>query len=384
MANERFLEAAIRVADWCVTNQVTRRDSGDRGRFVRWLRVADGASRLSTNWTTGTTLIGLLAAHERTNDEKYLESARLAAGYLKSLQVLDTRTPHAFGVFREETPQTGQAHPRDALTAAWALLALHQVEPDQELLDRALIFADWFTKFALRTGYPAWTMYCDDRPWYEIHGSFHGGSPAFFHDLARVTGDASWIERASVPICDYYIDRFLKEDGGLEIVYLPEEDRFATDEEHWTYPVIWQHMHKYNDDFAITALVGTYLDTKDGKYLEAARRLAGRLMREQNDDGSYGRPMVASASGVVAMELVDLHRVTGDDAWLASATRAGEHLLTLQETGDDPACTGAIYGMDADGDINAHRTTLVLRATSYALTALLKLDGAVTGPFFTA
>jgi hypothetical protein len=84
------------------------------------------------------------------------------------------------------------------------------------------------------------------------------------------------------------------------------------------------------------------------------------------------------------MELVDLQRATGKDEYGAAATRAGEHLLALQESGDDPLTAGGIYGMDAGGNINAQRTTIHLRATSYALTALLKLEGAITGPFFTA
>ena len=74
MPDERLLDAAVRVADWCAANQVTRKDSADRGRFPRWVQVADGSMRLSTNWTTGTTVIGLLAAYQRTKDGKYLEA----------------------------------------------------------------------------------------------------------------------------------------------------------------------------------------------------------------------------------------------------------------------------------------------------------------------
>jgi len=46
--------------------------------------------------------------------------------------------------------------------------------------------------------------------------------------------------------------------------------------------------------------------------------------------------------------------------------------------------TGAIYVMDQPGDINAHRTTINIRAANGAPTAFLKLEGKVTGASFTA
>ena len=109
MVKERqdFLKRAKSLADWFVANQIVSGGCADRGRFANCLFVGKKEYPLvySSNWTTGMTCISLLMTWQRTKDEKYLKSAKLAGEYIKSLQIYDNRNKATFGFIREVTPQ---------------------------------------------------------------------------------------------------------------------------------------------------------------------------------------------------------------------------------------------------------------------------------------
>ncbi len=383
---EKYFEAARKLANWLVENQVQNWDDANNGRFLGTYNVEkpDEVLFYSINWTTATSLKGLLMMYHRTGDEKYYDAAYRAGEYLKSLQILGERNPAYFGNFRENTPQTTWCYPRDTLTAAWGLLWMYEETGEKEYLERVQFFNDWFLNYAMADGWPLWEVnFRGEEPYKNIYleGSFHGGVAAYFYDYGRVTGDFSGADKGIQFIADHFIDRFMKEDGSIYIIYDTEKEKYLDGKDKPYHPLYWQIMHRYNDDFSSLGLLGAYLYYEEDTYLEQAKNFARWLMDEQNKDGSFAEPFVHSASATVPILLLDLYKLTGNEEYRESAHRAGAHLIWLQETETtNPKAHGGIYG-DAgyDGSV---KEVLNIRASSYALIAFLKLEGKEYGPYY--
>lgn len=382
-----YLARAVQLADWFVANQVTRTHLADRGRYANL--VPFGATlgpdwhpiHFTNNWPTAMAAISLLMAHRRKRDHRYLDSAVLAGGYIKSLQVLDRRDRRIFGAFREETPQTQGCHPRDALSAAWGLLHLYQVTGDEDCLWRARTFAAWFSRHAMKDGYPAHTINFEKQAgdkW--LMGVFHGGSPLFLFDLHRVTGEARW-RRAGLAICDTWLRTFLREDGSLRVAVDEKTGRDAPPPAGDVGP----SMHSLNDDFASLAMLRAYRLTGRRRYLEGVERFMAWVLRIQRADGAFGDPPVKSAAPMLIMELLDAYRLTRNPAYRQAAMRSVPYFLSLQELKSaDPRYHGAFYDMDPRNNDQTVRQWLGVRSSAYALAALLRLESRRTYAGYTA
>ena len=380
-----YLRAAKKCGEWLISNQSTGQADANRGRFLAEIDVRTGdINEISTNWTTGMSLLSLLMLHKRTGYEKWLDAAKLAGEYLKSLQVLDSRNARNFGMIREISPQGDWCHPRDALSAAWGLLHLGQVAVDSEAAERALLFARWFKKYAMRDGYPAWTAYLDGREPYWMLGSFHGGSPLFFFDLASHTGDHRWIDEVAVPILENYLRNHLPPRGEIRVIVDPETGKSALRRKEWQNQLSWAHMHRINDDFSSMALMRSFHVTGEQSHLAAARRFLGWALKRQNSDGSFGDPPVNSGCASLMSELMDIYAIEGGAQFRAAAAKAGEHLLSLQEMETpDPRFHGGFYGMHGLNDFGTRRV-LHIRTSCYAIAACLRLEGGADYPWYTA
>ena len=78
--------------------------------------------------------------------------------------------------------------------------------------DLANIFANWFSKYAIKNDFPAWTSFTEkNKPSYWQQGSFHGGSPLFFFDLYAVTKQKKWLT-VGLKICNKWKHLFQKAD----------------------------------------------------------------------------------------------------------------------------------------------------------------------------
>jgi uncharacterized protein YyaL (SSP411 family) len=371
------LARARKLADWFVANQVTRRHLADCGRYADHFRIGKAPEKpiFSTNWTTGMTVIAMLMAWKRTGDRRYRESAERAGSYLKSLQVLDARSPRSFGSIREVTPQTNEFHPRDALSAAWGLLHLGLYAGDQDALWRAKTFAEWFGKNSMRRGYPAWTFYIEParEPYWEI-GSFHGGSPLFFFDLYAATREKKWL-RLGLTICDTWIRTFPKPDGSIRIEVDPKTGRDLTGKSKDPNHIGWQDMHKTNDDFTAQALLRAYRLTKKPKYLAAARRFLDWALTIQRRDGAFGRPAVNSAAATLILEMLDMAAISGERKYREAALKSVGHFFSLQELkAKAPRFHGGYYCIHGDY-VHESRLEFGVRTACYALAALLRLEG---------
>lgn len=374
---KQCLSRAVKLADWFVFNQCKSGGDANRGRYAVGIQVRRGKavkSIYTTNWTTGMTVISMLMAWRRTGDEAYLKSAQLGGEYLKSLQVMDAQNRKAYGLIRESTPQTSMCHPRDALSAAWALLHLGMFTKDKEALRRSKIFAEWFRSHAVKNRYPAWSAFTDGRKPYWQLGSFHGGSPLYLFDLYKKTRDERWL-KTGLGICDRWMQLFPKKDGSIRIEIDPKNGRDLTgrgpDDAHNN----WQYMHLYNDDFTSLALMRAYLLTKKAKYLKAVTTYMDWILSEQRDNGAFGNPSVASAAASLVIELLDVYRITRDRKYAYACDRSIDYFLDLQELKSrDKAVRGGFYGVTPDYE-HETRSWMQARVSCYALAALLKLEG---------
>ena len=153
--SEKAAQAAIAGLDFLVRNQCADVLSADHGRFpIEYDCLNNHVVALTGNWTTAIATEALLAGYRFTGNKPYLAAASKAVEYLKSLQEFSPMHPRLQGVFREETPQTSHAMPRDSLTAAWALLDWSQETHDNLALKRVEFFADWFINVAMEQGVP--------------------------------------------------------------------------------------------------------------------------------------------------------------------------------------------------------------------------------------
>lgn len=370
---QKCLEAAILAADWLVHNQIRDELDANRGRVLEVVDRPSGQYRYSRNWVTGLSVLALLAMHSASGEAKYLDAARLGGDYLKSLQFLDVSQPLFYGAFREITPQTMWAHPRDAVSAAWGLLGLYHVTGDRDCLRRVELFADWYLTRAMTKGYPAWTAGVQEGDWLFLYGAFQCGGVAFFCDLYRLTGKRHYLDLVARPVCECYLALFLQGDGSIRTVIDPETGEDLTGRDMSVFPAHFHRVFQYNDDFAATGLLKAYQALGDRRFLEGAERFLRRLASLQNADGSLGAPPKVSACGTAILEWGDLDEIQGRSAFADHIDAAASFLLTWQERDSpDRALRGGVYGLGLRGE-TAEKETINSRATLYALLAWLRV-----------
>ncbi len=397
MDHQLLLDRARLAGQWLLANQVTRKGTADRGRYTRSVDIEhDMKTHLASSWLQGVGIKALLALHEATGDGQYLESCALAADYIRTLQQMDARNEKGYGYIVETHPQDRAGHPRDALTAAWALLLMHRANEDDQLLDRAMLFAEWFLRHGTDGEYPYWTVFVDGQePDLRQRGSFHGGSPAFFCDLFEMTGDPRWLKLAR-KIADFHMANFLHPDGSLSIVIEADTGRDLTgtgdDASAGGADLAWEHMHKFNDDFTALAMMKLGELTEAEKYTEAGLRFARFLLKSQGDDGGFGDPAVPSAGPTGALTLFRAAQVdrARRDEYLAGVERSIDYTLARQVTdSDDPRLQGGFFGQSDFEDEGggwqsclSKKTAIHLRTHAYATSALAMLGGKCSATYY--
>jgi hypothetical protein len=373
-----LLDRAIRCGDWMVRNQVTDRQDANRGRSIRSYDFHTRETALTGNWMCGTMLSSLLALHKRTGRDEYKQAAELAGRYILSLQVMDRHDPH-FGAIRELTPQSIEFAPRDATGAAWGLVWLAEATGNPLYLQRACLFADWLIERGMYDGWPLYAVYMDERlDNFYSRGSFQSGTGLFFHDLFMLTGDARYIERGLAPIAGIYRDEFFNEDGSLVLERDPFTGRVTSGKPSAGKPT---QQHAYNDDFGAAMLIAASRFFDDGSYLEKAAAFARWLADAQDEDGGFVGGSIPSAVPVSAMILGDVGALTGDKALLAAGDRSMAKLETMQysDTGD-PCIDGGFHGLyEGNQSEKRDRTCVNMRASAYALIAILKAESDLEG-----
>ena len=84
--DQRAKEAVLRGLEYYKRTQNTDRQSADCGRYPYIVDCKNSTIQTwTTNWIGGVTVAMMLNGYKAFQDERYLESARIGASYLRSL-----------------------------------------------------------------------------------------------------------------------------------------------------------------------------------------------------------------------------------------------------------------------------------------------------------
>lgn len=370
-------EAAIAGLEFIVRNQINDETNANCGRFAFIYDCKlQQTVKLTPNWVTGTAVEALLAGYRFTKNEKYLEAAGRGIKYIKALQNFSKFGNFAYGGINETTPQCQCCHPRDALTAAWAMLDWSQETKDQECFERALIFADWYMQNAIQEGYPVCTVDFKDgviAP-FEL-ASCQGGGGFFFYRLYILTGDEKYLKILS-SIIEFYNEFFL-EDSGKPISLIDQYTRKPKlNQQNVLDGPLWEMMHVYNDDFAALANLAAYSVEQKASYLTSLKKFFRFIENSQNPDGGFGSAAfsVPSAGGACLIEFLAAKALGLDLVKQETIDNAVRYLLDRQYRKAGSTGDGGFFGVSVKYEVSDF--LLNMRTTSYAVMGLLRYAGA--------
>jgi hypothetical protein len=271
-------------------------------------------------------------------------------------------------------------HPRDALSVAWAFLGYSRFTGDSDLLERAVLFADWMLKYAFIGDWPLCTI-CLGKGGQasdDLSGSFQSGGILFFLEMFQATQDLRYYDVA-LRMADYYVANFLGENGVINCLV----DKIGNNDlEKW--PLDWQRMHQVNDDFGGIALVAAFQVYKKEIYRSRCSAYLTWLESMVNPDGSFLTPVVEVGSATVPIFLNAFHSIASPEEQkriIALTSSCLTYLLSVQQKSESRDVDGAFLGMNnccryGMGDwIN-------IRCTSYSVIALLQQCGLSAFPVF--
>ena len=378
-------EAAIAGLDFIVRTQVTDVTNANCGRFAFIYDSAkEQTTKLTPNWVTGTAVEALLAGYRFTKNEKYLDAAGRGIKYIKSLQSLSKFGKFSYGGINETTPQCQYCHPRDALTAAWAMLDWSQETKDKECFERALIFADWYINSAMPEGYPVCSVDFNNGvvPPYEL-ASCQGGGGFFFYRLYTLTGDKKYLNVLE-NIIEFYNEFFL-DDNGRPISLIDQYTRKAKlNQQVDLGGSLWEMMHVYNDDFAALANLAAYSLEPRATYLDSLKKFFKFIETSQNYDGGFGPKdfSIPSAGGACLMEFLAAKTLGLNLVKQETIDSAVRYLIERQYCKADSTGNGGFFGVSVDYKVSD--TMINMRTTSYSVMGLLRYAGASDPYYFFA
>ncbi len=375
MDKKLILNSAIRAGNWFINTQNMDGESGDCGRYIYSLNLETKQHWRSSGWQTAFGVFAMLSMHNATGDAKYLKSAESAIKYIKSLQILDQRRPAFFGAIREVSPQTEWSHPRDALSAAWAMLGYNLYAKDNDCLERAILYADWMLKYALIDDWVVATVNLGNkkaRNSEDIIASCQSGTILFLIEMYKATLDLRYYD-AAYRMTNYYVKHFIDKNGLITTIKDRIGNNNLDDPKKW--PIDWQMMHRVNDDFGGISLVEAYKVFKQKEYKQRCSAYLGWLEKTVNKDGSYLDPVIEVGSATAPIFLVSFESIA-NSAEKARACKLTEknikYLLTIQQKSDDKLVDGAFLGMD-NWCKAGNGNWINIRCTAYATLALCRL-----------
>jgi hypothetical protein len=375
-------KAAIAGLDFIVRNQVNDVTNANCGRFSFIYDCSkEQTTKLTPNWVTGTTIEALLSGYRFTKDEKYLDAAGCGIEYIKSLQTFSKFSKFSYGAINETTPQCQSCHPRDALTAAWAMLDWSQETSDKECFERALVFADWYINNVMPEGYPVCTFDFNDgivAP-FEL-ASCQGGGGFFFYRLYTLTGNEKYLEVLRT-IIKYYNDFFL-DNNGRPISLIDQYTRKAKlNQQQELGGSLWEMMHVYNDDFAALANLAAYSLEPRTSYLDSLKKFFKFIKNSQNYDGGFGPKTfsVPSAGGACLIEFLAAKALGLDLIDQETIDNTVRYLLDRQCCKINSSGNGGFFGVSVNYEISD--IMINMRTTSYAVMGLLRYAGA-SDPYY--
>ncbi len=390
----QFLHHAELAGHWYCNNQNTDetpwggiRDSADKGRFVYEYVIHKNMARGMGVWGQAIAIMDLYDLAARINSEagRFSQAAKLAADYLKTLQVTDFRLPKSIGGFREHTPLTTESYPRDAVTGGFGLCRLFKETQDQEWLDRARLFADWWINHGTDdNGWPYITFDLERQFGHNkgmhvvgeeggaelVKGDWQAGAAIFFYQLYKQTNDARLIEKGFDPLIK-----------GLARIYEENRGKPVVEGFHGHVPI-----SHGNDDFALCALVCAYRLKREQRLLDLLVDRIAEQNRLMDADGSYpsfGGTWVSGINNLEFLKLVESEKLPIDTAEVERCVRkTAEFGLTVQvKESTDLRLLGGVFGQSSH---DVARTTIHHRSIAYSINFYLRLEDGIAVPTFSS
>lgn len=310
------LKVARGIADWLCNIQGRWTDCNPAAGSMPFSAQNNGLETPASNWNYGFSIMALLSAAQAFDEPYYRQTALRYAGYLKTLQIFDPFHKQHYGAIREVTPQTPWCFTRDSLSAAWGFLELYRETDQEEYLQRAILWAEWFLREGLdEEGYPKFGVIFDEyfpqrEPNIEpnVQGSFQGGCLNFLYQLGRETADAKWTGEVFINIADIFVNDIQQPSGFFlsicrDTKQPPEKD-------------IYRDLHRANDDLGTLGLLCAYRVTGNTKYLASIEKFLQAVFASQHRDGNFENSIapVPVVLNIVdeAGDLIDVPAITED------------------------------------------------------------------------
>ncbi len=309
----------------------------------------------------------LLAAYDRYGDEDLLTMARRAAEWVYRHFVVSHPMEVTIGGVRD-SQRSEELWTKYSAEHIILNLGLYRRTSDPSYMQRALESAEFLIQ-AARHGYAS--RYDErERAWESGGWRSFGRVIEAFLELEQVTGESVWLERAQ-RWGEYALSNLQGREGGF---YLIDDDYF-------------------NSDLAADELRGLLFlaeETKDGAFMDSARRFADWLLMVQREDGSWplsidrnGNIVVATAgpgdSPNLGVALLHFYEVTGETKYSQAAMRAFRYGLSMQilpgsgqPYEDDPRMRWGFWSWDPryDYSTSADQSTHHVRGMLFLLDTL--------------
>ncbi|PCJ62095.1 MAG: hypothetical protein COA79_05245 [Planctomycetota bacterium] len=359
------LDCAKGIADWMIEIQNPHRDDNPASGSFPWIIHPDGSESQANNWNIAFACMGMLAAYKSFKKEEYQQAAIHMGHYLKSLQIFDPFNKNMYGSFREMSPQCPWNYTRDTLSVAWAFIELYRHTNDEEYLERARLWGEWFIKHGLdREGWPLWGFQYE--PWFsnrepkmrnDVQGSFQGGSLNFLYHLAHETKDNKWTSDVFEKMANHFITYLQKDDGYFHTII--RDSKEVPDDPQGG-------LHRANDDLGSLGLLCAYKITKNNDYLESVNKFIQGVFNHQQKDGSFEESVACIP--VVLNTIYEGKSLINTSAY--SNESIEQALLVLLHSQSDGKDNIRMKGGIIE---EQHKQYVCARSSCYALIVLLKL-----------
>ena len=362
------IECARGIADWlCNVHSPHLDNNASAGSFPYEIERY-GYESPANEWNIAFAVMGLMAASEFFEDEKYYKSAMRMANFLKTLQIFDPFNSEHYGAIREIVPQTPWCYTRDALSAAWAFLCIYEKNGDKEFLQRAKLWAEWFFRKGLdEDGWPLWGIFFEApfegrniQMCNGIQGCFQGGSLNFLYHLYQATNDQRWVGPEYINIADMLI-KYIQQDNGLFASVERSTKKIPANDPQ-------DGHHRINDDLNSLGLLTAFKITGNRNYLQGVEKYLNVVVDAQQEDGSFDNSM-ASIPVVLNIvyevgDMINTQYISNE-----GIDKAFRRLLAAQCNDNiNPRMQGGIIEQKNGNAVCA-------RSSAYALIVLLKILG---------
>jgi len=377
----RYMAHVLAAANWYVNTQCTEQNPwgpvhnlADEGRFVYEVYKGTRWMRGSGVWAQAMAIMDLLDVAQRTGSGKYTRAAMTGVRYLTALQCLDVRYPECQGAFWERIPNDTISLIRDGATGCFALAYLYAHTGEEEYLQRARLFCDWYMKYGTKDEYcwpylrfdfqtrraHSYTGDEDDQQLREgVDGDWQAGGGLALYYTGLLAGEEKYLEEGLRPMLEKVVQ-----------IYDAHGDEAAKAGWHGRTPITYG-----NDDFALIALIAGFRYWKDERYLHHIKKRTKVHLDWMAEDGSYPNFGATFVCGIEHLEYLRLAEEFGfsdhTDEVRAAVEKSARFGLSLQERDlNDRFYYGGLYGQSSYG---TERDRIHHRSTGYSINFYLKL-----------